>query len=129
VITEVKPGWEEDWQRGDWAHDQSAIDWLLSRPEPIQKLLLRFPPSCLVRANRPLKCPLPKTVGIVVSYIDPDEGHTEGMVTVRQHPEGGFRAVCRPEWLEVVGFHRGMDHEWILRVLTRNLGQPKGENE
>jgi len=110
--------WLKDWIANiPWERDEEAVLWLKSRPESIKRLLLRFPPSCVVSANRNLKCPAPGGFGIVTSLLEPDETHSEGMLTVRDGPDGNIRHQCKPEWLIVIGYWHGLTPEVVSYLL------------
>lgn len=111
LVVDFDQSWVESWQAGVPPTDSDALVWIRSRPAVIKELMLRFPPSCLVKATRPLACPHPGTLGIVTSLLE------DGNVSVRQEPHGTVRAECEPEWLEVVGYHRGMTPQWVSEVL------------
>lgn len=118
--------WEEDWQAGEWEEDKESLEWLRSRPDPIKKLLLMFPPSCLVKANRPLRCPAPDKVGIITSLLEPDEEHALGWVTVRPSPTADIKFHCKIEWLEVVGYYKGLTPERVKELLGEKHGLENG---
>ena len=98
----------DEWTEGTFEMDEDTELWLRSRPLVIAAMMFRFPPSCIVTANRPLRCPAPNTFGIVSSYVEPSEKHPDGLITVRQHPESEIRASCDPSWLNLVGFYKGI---------------------
>jgi len=108
--------WANAWQEGTMEFDKDSIDWIKSRPENIRDLLIRFPPSCIVRATRSLVCPAPGDVGIITSYSEPDEKYPNGTVSVRASPYACTRAQCDPEWLTVVGYYQGITPEVIKMI-------------
>jgi hypothetical protein len=112
----VRP-WQEEWQEGCIDVSDADCAWLCSRPESIKNLILRFPPSCLVRGKVDLLCPARGSVGIVTSYFEPSEEYPYGTVSVRPGPEADKRFACDPDWLEVVGYWRGLSHERIKAIL------------
>lgn len=116
------PVWARKWVEPGEVRDPSDIrDWLRSRPAPVKALIQRFPPECLVRATRPLHCPAPGHVGVLVSWMDPEdkEGCREGLVSVVDCPtDPGTRGAAQPSWLKVVGYHAGMTPEWIAGMLA-----------
>lgn len=118
----VDESWVPEWKAGEWEPDAESLAWLRSRPESVKKLMMRFPPSCLVQANRGLGCPAPATTGIVSSYIEPDDEHPDGMLSVRQNPDHDHRAECRPEWLTVVGYWRGLTPKRLKEHLDDGSG-------
>ena len=112
-----KPDWMDEWTAGEWIQEEGAVSWIRSRPDAIQKMMIAYPPSCLVVSTRPLHIPAPGTVGIVTSYIDPGEEHPDGLVTVRQSPHGDVRAQCEPSCLAVVGYYRGLTPTKVKELL------------
>ena len=121
--------WTEEWQRGDMepADFAEGASWMRSRPESVKALMQRFPPAALVSAKdgKALRCPAPGDVGIVTSYHEPHPddsceaclGAPEGLIGVRDGPTGSVIHHCRPEWLEVVGFYKGMTAERVTSLL------------
>lgn len=103
--------WVKDWQAEEVDITPKLIGWMRSRPDSIKELMLKFPPQCLVRATRELRCPAPDTVGIVFSYLE------NGSVTVIQHPQGDTRAQCQAGWLEVVGYRKGLTPNDMRSIL------------
>jgi hypothetical protein len=55
--------------------------------------------------------PAQGTVGVVTSYFE------DGTVSVRQNPDSEHRARCEPEWLEVVGYWRGLTPEVMAALI------------
>jgi hypothetical protein len=111
LVVDFDQGWTVEWQQGVFDRNADAVAWMRSRPDSIKALMIRFPPSCLVRATRPLGCPHPGTAGIVVSYIE------DGAVTVIQQPGASMRAECDAGWLEVVGYWRGLTPAVVREIL------------
>lgn len=109
--------WMAEWQSGEVEFDKEAKAWMRSRPEEIRGLMLRFPPSCLVRGKRSLVCPAVGKLAIVTSYFEPDAENPEGLIGVRESPEGDVTCQCRPEWLEVTGYYKGMDFYKVKAIL------------
>ena len=106
--------WVDTWSaqgptKGDVLGEVAA--WVRGRPESVAALMRRFPPSCLVRATRPLRCPRPGTVGIVASYNE------AGLIGVRQHPDADMNHHCEPNWLEPVGYYGALTPRWVASVL------------
>lgn len=120
MIRLASQSWVDGWQQGPWDGDGFSVEWLRSRPILVQNLVLRFPPKCLVRANRVLSCPSPRTVGIVVGYGSPDSFHPEGSLTVVQSPDSDVEFRCRPGWLDVVGYFRGLNPSVISAIMIGN---------
>lgn len=94
-MTDVEPPTDE--QMAELA------DWIRGRPAQVVAVMDRLPPACYVRAveGRPLLCPRPGEVAVVVAYSehDLDDGGTGISVTVQG---AFFSADCRPDWLEPV---------------------------
>lgn len=118
MLAEVKPHWEEEWQKGEVPVSPEMHRWFVTRPPAIRDLMLRFPPSCLVRTIL-ADCivPRPNTVGIVVSYLEPEDGTPQGAVTVSQHPWTEIRGVCVPSSLVVVGYYKNITPDLIRKIL------------
>lgn len=114
--------WRAEWEKGPWEQDDEAIRWLRARPESLRQLVLRFPPSCIVRAiaTTGLRCPAPGTVGIVRHWREPSADRPEGLIGVLSHPEGRIVHDCRPEWLEVVGYYKGLTPDVLGALLMEN---------
>jgi len=113
--------WAKEWQEGEPDLDEEAIEWLRAAPDSIKKLMLKFPPSCLVKGTRSLMHPAPGETCIVTSYFEPDADHPEGSVTVRNHPtESTVKAQCVLSWLEVVGYYKGITPEFIKKLLEED---------
>lgn len=98
---------------------QEAIDWIRSRPACLHDLMIKFPPSCRVRALRPLHVPRPGTEGQLLSYVE-DQKNGKHSVTVFELPDGKIRAQCQPEWLEVVGYYENVTPEFVKMALGRS---------
>lgn len=111
-MTEVQ--WVKDWQSEDAIEiTPKLIEWMKSRPASVKELMLRFPPHCLVRANRSLVCPALGTIGIVFSYLE------DGSMMILQDPDSMLRAQCEADWLEVVGYRKGMTLLDVQSILMR----------
>lgn len=105
--------WVAEWTAAiPWERDEESVLWLKTRPEFIRVLMLRFPPSCVVRATKALHIPAPGTCGIITSWLE------NGQVSVRQHPDGDVRAVCDADSLEVVGYWRGLTPAVVASLLS-----------
>ncbi len=91
---------------------QELIDWMRTQPEPVQRVMEKFPPRCTVRANIKLLCPAPGKTAKVVSYRERDH---ENDITVCVGK--GDRAIeCEMGWLEVVGYESGVTPEMVRTV-------------
>ena len=105
------PQWAQDHMAVKEELNAEAIDWIRSRPPVVRDLMLKFPPSCLVRANTPLRHPAPGVIGKVVSYLE------NGNVRVVDGPDGDVAAECQPHWLEVVGYWNGVTPDRVREIL------------
>lgn len=93
---------------------EEAKRWIRARPRCLWELMFHLPPSCRVRATRPLGCPRPGEVGAVMSYVEKKDGQH----TVRVWAEGNpLQAECAPEWLEVVSYHGPLTPAFVARAL------------
>ncbi len=93
---------------------EEAKAWLRSRPRRLWALMFHLPPTCLVRANKPLMCPAPGAVGVVISYTE----HEDGDHGVRVHVDGcPVQGECDPSWLEVVGYQGPFTPAFVARTL------------
>ncbi len=109
-----EPAWLADHTKtaepDDW-----TIKWIRSCSAEQQKMLLRFPPSCVVKGKVPLGVPSPGRFGIVVNV-------SGKFVYVIDGPEGDIKAECKPNWLEVVGYWKGWTPERVAETLRSLLG-------
>lgn len=96
---------------------QESITWLLARPACLHDIMIRFPPSCRVMANRPLHVPGPNKVGQVVGYVESDS--TPPLLRVVELPDGQIGAECQQDWLEVVGYWEHITPEFVKLVLDK----------
>lgn len=112
LAADVDQTWLTEWLADiAWPEDAAAIEWLRSRPSTMHPLMLRFPPSCVVRPLVPLRVPAAGTVGVVQSWFE------DGSIGVAQKPDGLVRAQCRAHEIEVVGFWRGWTCDRMREVL------------
>lgn len=100
---------------GRWNH-------LRDVSEPMQELLVMFPPMCRVIARRHLRVPAPGEVGRVIQYIDRGKNSTvlvqhEDVLLARGDVYGGAME-CFPEWLMAVQYDGNKTDEWMRRVLS-----------
>ena len=107
--------WVDEWQQGRWSanpnFERDLRKFIRDLPLATRKLMVDFPPGCLVRTREgvSLLIPAPKTIGIVVSYGDPSLAYPLGWVGVVQNPSAPMRAQVVPYEIEVVGFRAGFD--------------------
>lgn len=87
--------------------------WLVGLPPDIQKLVRRFPPGCLVVANRSLQHPAMGSIGIVVGY------HENDVVTVQSHPGKTGAGQALAGWFKVVGFRGSCNFEHVISLLGK----------
>lgn len=118
VIEVLDQTWVADWQIMPPQLTKEGVEWIRQLPLCLRPLLLRFPPSCLVRAVRPLACPAPDTIGLVASYAEPDHNFPMGAVAVRQDPKAAARFECDPHALEVVGYWHGLTPAVVAQILS-----------
>lgn len=124
--------WIAEWTKDrEWAPNDEGVAWLRERPKELHPLMVDFPPSCVVRAKKPLLIPAQGTCGVVRSWFEPSEKNPRGLVGICQTPhEGEVRAQCSPEDLEVVGFWCGWTHERVKAVLfPQNSDSSPGQSE
>lgn len=101
-----------------------AVAWMRSRPQVIKDLMLKFPPVCTVKANRPLDCPQQGKTGEVISYHDDGTVSVGGVSFIFDTP---IKANCKTEWLEVVGYYTNtisgdvQDEAWVREVLEETV--------
>jgi hypothetical protein len=109
------PQWAVDLMNGELRDPAGLAGWVRSRPRKVQAVMRAFPPHAIVRANRRLMCPAPRTVGFVYGYSEQDDGSVH--VYVLQSPDSQIYAHCLPEELVVVGYDSGVDPEWVERAI------------
>lgn len=97
---------------------QEGIAWLRARPKCLHELMMRYPPSCKVRALCDLHVPGPGKIGQLVSYVEDKSGKNEHMLRVVELPNGHIAAECKPEWLEVVEYWEYATPEFVKNALT-----------
>ncbi len=97
---------------------QEGIDWIRSRPPVLHDVMIRFPPSCKVKATIPLHVPAPGKVGQVVSYVEKEDGSPPN-VRVVELPDGNIAAECETSWLEVVGYYENLTPEFVRLALSK----------
>lgn len=110
----VDQTWVGDWGGAPTKEQQDTIvSWLSTKRlgGSMRKLLVSFPPFCLVKATKTLEVPCPYSVAIVAGYDD------EGRLLVRQDPYGEFIPVS-PEDLQVVGLWKGLGPRDVERYLV-----------
>ena len=99
---------------GSWVEpyvwSEEAKIWLRERPPEIVEMMLKFPPDAKVKGTRPLDCPKPWEVAIVVSHFD------SGLVSVAV-PGRPLKAQCEQDWLRVIDYRKGMTPDDIRRIL------------
>lgn len=110
------PGWEKAWLEEPYVDPpEEMIDFLRRMPPELRQVALKFPPLCLVKANRPLHCPAPGTVAFVASYNE----CSESPVSTVQHPGSHLIVQCSTDWLEVVGYRPGLRPEDVRAMIEK----------
>lgn len=108
--------WVEDWQKGEIDIPTENLNWIRTKPPEVKKMMIVFPPSCIVKAKVELRVPAPGTCGIVISYFY-DVNTKKVTLGVLQSPGSDLAAQCEAEWLEVVGVWKGLDSEKIKAII------------
>jgi len=112
---DIRQDWVIEWMmEGVPPEDGEALVWMRTRPRSLQRAMVQFPPSCVVRPRVELRIPARGTVGIVAKYIERGDGQI--LLGVIQHPLGLVCAECSLEALEAVGYWRGMTPSWVSGV-------------
>jgi len=65
-----------------------------------------------------LRCPAPGTVALVSSYFEPTPLAPEGFLGVLSHPTAPVVGHCMPDWLEVVGYWKGLSPQVLSSLLA-----------
>ena len=109
----IRPRWIDEWTGPDneFKHDEEAIEWIRSRPECVKELMLKFPPSCVVKSNIPLHT-ADNQYGIISSYNE------SGLVSIRACPDADIRGFVDPKHLTVVGYWGGVTSEFIKNLIA-----------
>jgi hypothetical protein len=96
---------------------REKIKWIRSLPPVVQKLMLRFPPSAVVRAKKGqrLMCPAPGELGTIHSYMEDDRGASIIVNVVGNSAMGS----CEPEWLEIVRIAGDLDGAFVKACLEQ----------
>ena len=108
----MKPEWVSEWigPNHQFEHDEEAIEWLRSRPDIIKELMLKFPPSCVVKSDIPLHT-ADNEYGIITSYNE------DGKVSIRSYPDADIRGMVDVKHLTVVGYWGGITKEVIKDII------------
>ncbi len=133
------PEWFDEYTRGPPVVDTDpevrkvSLAWLANLPPAVRDMVRQFPPNCLVKATRPLGFPGPGDLGIVISYREPSTEYPRGTVLVRRHTISKGRneldaAHCSLDWLEVVGFDRGANHDVVEVLIAEALRVHQKDN-
>lgn len=93
---------DQTWVRG-WDKVQLTdgtvrdnLQWFLGRSPEVQELILRFPPSCVVRGTDDLEVPFYGTCALVCGYVGGDR------VQVRQDPKAADAVIVAASELTYV---------------------------
>lgn len=97
---------------------QEAIDWIRARPKSLHELMVKFPPSCYVKATQELRCPAPGKIGQVISYVEKKNGEP-ATLRVRELLAGNVGAECEAGWLEVTGYWEDCTPDFVRLALSR----------
>ena len=112
IAADLDQSWIAEWVADvAWTEDAESIAWFRERPAILRPLLIRFPPSCVVRPLRALRVPVEGTLGVVESWSE------DGSIGVSQSPSGFVRGYCDPDDLQVVAYWRGWTPERMREVL------------
>lgn len=127
------PTWFEDWTREGDGIDLTGFQWIHSRPAPVQQLLMKFPPGCVVRVLKPCICTADTTdtadcvecggsgrlqdyVGVVYSILGGDTDSPT--IKVTKTPRDASNATEHDlANLEVIGYWNGITPEVVQGVL------------
>lgn len=104
----------KEWEQ-PFVWDSVTIEWLNSRPKEVIEMMLRFPIDAKVKSTRPLDCPKPHEIGIVVSYLE------NGLVYVAV-PGRPLKAQCQQDWIEIVEYRKGLSPDDIRKHLEEQHG-------
>ena len=109
----IQPKWVSEWIGPDqkFEHDEETIEWIKSRPDSIKELMLKFPPSCVVKSDIPLHT-ADNRYGIITSYSE------DGDVSIRSHPDANIRGWVKIEHLTVVDYWGGITPEVIRNIIS-----------
>lgn len=106
---------------------QSTLEWLQLLPKSIKKLMLKFPPGCVVTSKKTLFCPAPNNFAIVSSYLNSTGDVLDKYLLVRGDMDRDTaRLLCDSNQLEVVGYHRGLTSDVISALIAENDGNCQG---
>ncbi len=94
----------------------------MTRPPEVRALMLRYPPSCVVRAVRPLYCPAPDEIAIVSGYSPSGD-----RVSVIAAPTQPRRIWCRESWLEVVDYWNGVTPDFLSALFGGRITNVEGQ--
>ena len=106
---DMTPSWVDTWLQEKQDIDQEDIKWLRSLSNNIKELMIKFPPSYVVKSNIPLHT-ADNGYGIVSSYSE------DGMLTIRANPDADIRGFVDPKHLTVVGYWNNMTPERIKTI-------------
>jgi hypothetical protein len=81
--------------------------------------MIRLPPSCQVKATRPLHVPGPGKIGQVIAYVEKMVDGKPG-VRVMEFPDGDIAAECDPDWLEVVSYYENVTPDFVRAALAKH---------
>lgn len=116
-LTPAQGAWLDQYSKVE-AVPETTVDWIrqVAINAKLRKMVTKFPPSCVVRAKQKLGCPRPGRLGIVVNMAT--SGHLKVIeADVPGASPNQFAGMCDPEWLEVVGYWRGLTPDGVKTIL------------
>jgi hypothetical protein len=96
---------------------QSTVEYLLQLSPGSLPTVIKFPPSCVVKAKDgvELACPRKGFYGLVTSYTR--DGSDVKVTPAPYDKEAQFAGMCDPDWLEVVGYWRGLTPDKVRSII------------
>jgi len=96
---------------------ESTVSYLMHLSPGCLDTVLKFPPSCVVRAKDgvDVACPRKGFYGIVTSYTR--DGSEVKVTPAPYDKEARFAGMCDPDWLEVVGYWQGLTPDKVVSIL------------
>lgn len=118
-LTPAQTAWLDQYSQAE-PTPESTIQWIYhvaAGNKKVQKMMIKFPPSCVVMAKPEhiLSCPPPGQLGIVVNMGDKELKVVQADVPgTSPKPWAGM---CDPAWLKVVGYWKGLTPDVVKSVL------------
>lgn len=116
----IEQPWIDSWISPNFpGFEAEEADYIRAAPRAVQRLMVCFPPGCVVRTapGFDLMVPFRGTCGVVRRYFTPTLSAPHGSVGVSQHPEANLVVQCLPQQLEIAHYVRGIDANAIARIL------------